>query len=322
MQLMKPHATFGNCRLPVTRLMPTFSATLGFASAVAGLNASATTRNGSNQEDARGTSASVRAANVKAETGPGPTGRIVTPKRFNVMRAIVVMAAVLLVGALRPEPAHAWASANRWGGSTSHTWGATSHTNAWGGSTSHAYGVGTEHTNAYGGSSAHAWNGGTEHTNAYGGSTYGAYGAGATHTYASGATAYHPPAYGGYSAYHPPAYGYSGYHAGYGYGYPAYHPPVAVPYYSASGCLGCAAAAGAVVGATVGAVAASANSAAAYSSGYAAGSAAGYAMGVNYAALPTGCAYQAGPNEYFCGGSWFRPAYGANGLYYTVVPAP
>ncbi len=107
-----------------------------------------------------------------------------------------------------------------------------------------------------------------------------------------------------------------------GYGYPAYHPPVAVPYYSASGCYGCALAAGAVVGATVGAVAASANTAAAYSSGYAAGSAAGYAMGVNYAALPTGCAYQAGPNEYLCGGSWFRPAYGANGLYYTVVPAP
>jgi hypothetical protein len=231
----------------------------------------------------------------------------------NVMRAIVVVVAVLLVGAGRPESAHAWATANRYGGSTSHTWGATSHTNAWGGSTSHAYGEGTEHTNAYGGSTAHAWDGGTEHTNAYGGSTYGAYGAGATHTYASGASVYHPPAYGAYG-YHPP---------GYGYGY-AYHPPVAVPYYSASGCYGCAVAAGAVVGATVGAVAASAsaNTAAAYSSGYAAGSAAGYALGVNYAVLPTGCAYQAGFNEYNCGGSWFRPAYGANGLYYTVVPAP
>ena len=139
---------------------------------------------------------------------------------------------------------------------------------------------------------------------------------GATHTYASGATAYHPPAYGGYGypGYHPPVYG--------GYGYSVYHPPdrgtetirppdvTAVP------------AAGAIVGATVGPAAASANTAAAYSSGDAAGSAAGYAMGVNYAALPTGCAYQAGPNQYLCGGSWFRPAYGANGLYYTVLPAP
>ncbi len=312
MQLMKLHPTFGNRRLPATRLMSMFSPTLGFASVVAGLMARGITRSGGNQKTAGSTSARVRAANAKARSGAGPFGGKVTLKRFNVMRAIVVMATALLVVALRPESAHAWASANRWGGSTSHTWGATSHTNAWGGSSSHAYGEGTEHTNAYGGSSAHAWNGGTEHTNAYGGSTYGAYGAGATHTYASGATAYHPPAY-GYAGYHP---------AGYGYGYPAYHPPVAVPYYSASGCLGCAVAAGAVVGATVGAVAASANTAAAYSSGYAAGSVAGYSIGVNYAALPTGCAYQAGPNEYLCGGSWFRPAYGANGLYYTVVPAP
>jgi hypothetical protein len=285
MRLMKLHTIFGDCRLPAT-----------------------------NQEPAGGASAYARAGDPKAQGGVGPPGRKVTSIRLNVMRAIVVMVAVLLVGALRPESAHAWASANRWGGSTSHSWGSTSHTNAWGGSSSHAYGEGTEHTNMYGGSSAHAWGGGSEHTNAYGGSTYGAYGAGATHTYASGATAYHPPGYGGYSAYHPPGYG--------AYGYSAYHPPVAVPYYSASGCYGCAAAAGAIVGATVGAVAASANTAAAYSSGYAAGSAAGYTMGVNYAALPTGCAYQAGPNEYNCGGSWFRPAYGANGLYYTVVPAP
>ena len=127
------------------------------------------------------------------------------------MKAIVVVAAALLVGVLRPDPAHAWASANRWGGSTSHSWGSTSHTNAWGGSSSHTYGEGSEHTNMYGGSSAHAWGGGSEHTNVYGGSTYGAYGQGATHTYASGATAYHPPGYGGY-------------------GYSAYHPPVAVPY--------------------------------------------------------------------------------------------
>ena len=54
------------------------------------------------------------------------------------MKAIVVVTAVVLVGALRPDPADAWASANRWGGSTSHSWGSTSHTNAYGGSSSHA----------------------------------------------------------------------------------------------------------------------------------------------------------------------------------------
>lgn len=67
------------------------------------------------------------------------------------MKALVVMATALLVVTLRPDPANAWASANRWGGSTTHTWGSTSHTNAWGGSSSHTYGEGTEHTNRYGG---------------------------------------------------------------------------------------------------------------------------------------------------------------------------
>jgi hypothetical protein len=216
------------------------------------------------------------------------------------MKAIVVVTAALLVGALRPDPAYAWATANRWGGSTSHSWGSTSHTNAWGGSTSHAYGEGTEHTNMYGGSTAHAWGGGTEHTNAYGGSTYGAYGAGATHTYASGASVYHPPDYGGYP------------------GYPAYHPPVAVPYYSAAGCYGCAAAAGAVVGATAG----MAVGAAAASAAYAPPVYAPPAAPVAYASLPAGCIYRILPHEYECAGTWFAPAYGANGVYYRVVAPP
>ena len=136
LQLTKLHTMLGNYRLPAACLMLAFSATSGFA----------------NDNPRR-----------------RQPSRKVTSIRLNVMRAIVVMVAVLLVGALRPESAHAWASANRWGGSTSHSWGSTSHTNAWGGSSSHAYGVGTEHTNMYGGSSAHAWGGGTEHTNVYGG---------------------------------------------------------------------------------------------------------------------------------------------------------
>jgi hypothetical protein len=150
------------------------------------------------------------------------------------------MTGALFLGVLWQDPAGAWPSANRYGGSTSHSEGETSHTNAYGGSSSHSYGQGTEHTNAYGGSSAHAYRGGTEHTNAYGGTTSGAYGQGATHTYTSGATAYHPPGSASYS------------------GYSAYHAPVAVPYYSASGCNGCAAAAGAIVGATAGVAIASA----------------------------------------------------------------
>ncbi len=177
---------------------------------------------------------------------------------------------------------------------------------AGGGSSSHEAGEGTEHTNTYGGSTGHEYGGGTEHTNTYGGSTSGAYGEGATHTTASGASAYHPPGY--------PAYG----------GYPAYHPPVAVSSYS-SGCYGCAAAAGAVAGVAVGAAAASANSGAAYSSGYAAGAAAsGYAMGVNYATLPPGSMpiNREGATYYLNGNTWFQPMYGANGVYYQVVPTP
>ena len=83
------------------------------------------------------------------------------------MKTIVVTAGALLMGVLWQDPAAAWSSANRYGGSTSYSEGETSHTNAYGGSSSHSYGQGTEHTNTYGGSSAHAYGGGTEHTNAY-----------------------------------------------------------------------------------------------------------------------------------------------------------
>ena len=159
------------------------------------------------------------------------------------MKAVVVMAAVLLIGALRPEPAHAWATANRWGGSTAilgalpaiQTPGvaAPAMLTVWAPSTLTCT-VAVRPMPGTAGPNTRTLTAAVRTARI---------GAGATHTYASGATAYHPPAYG----YHPP---------GYGYGYPAYHPPVAVPYYSASGCLGCAVAAGAVVGATAGAVAA------------------------------------------------------------------
>ena len=182
--------------------------------------------------------------------------------------------------------ARAWASANRFGGSSFHTWGASGHTNTWGGSTEHVAGEGTEHTNAWGGNTDHAYGGGTEHTNVYGGSTYGAYGVGVGHTYPSGASVYA--------------------------GYPAYHPPVAVPYYAASGCYGCAAAAGAIVGATAAAAA------------VAPMEGASVVMGGSYAMLPPGAieVSRFGVQYYLLGNTWFQPVYGANGVFYRVVPAP
>ena len=136
------------------------------------------------------------------------------------MKMILSVVAVALASTLGVDPAHGWASANRYGGSTTHSYGSTSHTNAYGGSSSHEAGEGTEHTNTYGGSTAHSAYGGTEHTNVYGGTTARAYGPGAYRTYPSGATYCHPPTY------------------------PSITRRSAVPYYSTS-CYRCAAAAGA-----------------------------------------------------------------------------
>ena len=203
-----------------------------------------------------------------------------------MMRGLAAISA-LLAAALWASEAGAWASANRFGGATQHSWGETSHENRWGGSTEHVAGEGTEHTNVYGGTTA------------------GRYGEGAYHTTPYGATAYRPPVA----------------------AYPVYHPPVAVPAYTA-GCYGCAAAAGAVVGVAAGAAVASANTAAATSNAYAAGVAAGaagsYSMGANYATLPPGStpATVAGTTYYINGNTWFKPMYGANGVYYRVVPTP
>jgi hypothetical protein len=64
----------------------------------------------------------------------------------------------------------------------------------------------------------------------------------------------------------------------------------------------------------------------AYSAGYASGSAASptYAMGAIYATLPAGCLpTSVGGKTYdLCGNTWFQPSYGANGVYYRVVPTP
>ena len=64
----------------------------------------------------------------------------------------------------------------------------------------------------------------------------------------------------------------------------------------------------------------------AYSAGYAAGSTASptYAMGAIYPTLPAGCtsATVQGKTYDLCGNTWFQPSYGANGVYYRVVPTP
>ena len=114
--------------------------------------------------------------------------------------------------------------------------------------------------------------------------------------------------------------------------YGGYHPPTTVNYYG-SGCCNCggwstagAAAAGAAVGMVAGAAVASANTSAATSSAYSAGYAAGstYAMNAIYPTLPAGCtpATVGGVTYDVCGKTWFQPSYGANGVYYRVVPAP
>jgi hypothetical protein len=122
--------------------------------------------------------------------------------------------------------------------------------------------------------------------------------------------------------------------------YGTYHPPATVDYYgnscgncggwsggavAAAGALGVAAGAAVGAGATAAneAAVSQANNAATYSAGVAAGEAAAAPAGV-YTTLPPNCVYQVvgGSNYFQCGSMWLTAAYGANGLYYKVVPAP
>ena len=162
--------------------------------------------------------------------------------------------------------------------------------NAWGGRTAGGFG-GFTHDNAFGGSTTHSWYGGTSHTNRYGGTTTGAYGLGAVHTTA-----------GGFTTYRPPAYGYGGYA-------PYYHPGC---YYDCGAAVAAGAAVGLAAGAVAGAAIARANTIPAYP------------LGASFSTLPTGAVYvdRAGVTYYQVGNSWFRPSFGANGVYYSVVPAP
>jgi hypothetical protein len=92
---------------------------------------------------------------------------------------------------------------------------------------------------------------------------------------------------------------------------------------------------GMVAGAAVASSQANAASGNAYNAGYVAGSSntaaaaapaggASYPMGAIYATLPAGCMQPSGLGStyYLCGNNWFKPSYGANGVYYRVVSAP
>jgi len=267
------------------------------------------------------------------------------------MRTLVIGLSAL-VPLVASGSAAAWSHANAWGGSTSHTYGSgsTTRTTGWGGSETHTYGQGTTATNKYGDTATHAEGSGqTTATNPYGGSATHTYGQGTSATSAYGGSAYHAEG-SGYTTYNTSS-GTTAYHSTYyggAYAYPAYHPPTTVNYYGSS-CYNCggwstagAAAAGVAVGMVAGAAvasaSASANTTAAYNAGVAAGAASKpttviinnptpsttFSTGAVYAVLPAGATVvnQAGSTYYVSGNTWFQPAYGANGVYYTVVPTP
>ena len=203
----------------------------------------------------------------------------------SMMRGLAAISA-LLAAALWASEAGAWASANRFGGATQHSWGETSHENRWGGSTEHVAGEGTEHTNVYGGTTA------------------GRYGEGAYHAGPGGAV-YRPPV-AAYPVYHPPV------------AVPAYTA-------GCYGCAAAAGAVvGVAAGAAVASANTAAATSNAYAAGVAAGAAVSYSMGANYATLPPGStpATVAGTTYYISGNTWFKPMNGANGVYYRVVPTP
>ena len=184
-----------------------------------------------------------------------------------------------------------------WSHSTTFGAGGFSHSSDWGGwdHSTQAGAGGVAHESNYGG----AWHGtaatpyGAAHASDYGGY-------------------YHGTAVGPYGAVHTGYYGTTRAYGGY------YHQPYVGNYYGGSGCWNCgtgawgAAAAGAAVGLATGAAVGAAATAAA----------ARYATGTSYAVLPAGCVWQSAYREYNCNGTWFLPGYGANGVYYNVVPAP
>ncbi len=209
------------------------------------------------------------------------------------MKALMLAATAALAVAAAIEPADAWMrGGGGFGGSWGHTAGGFYHEGDAGGF-NHATEVGA---------------GGVAHESDAGGYMHG--------SAANGYGAYHGSDYGGY--YHGTATnGYSAYHTG-AYG-AYYHQPVVVNGY-AGGCYNCgyggwgAAAAGAAIGAAAVGAAAVASAPVVTT----------WPVGATYGYLPAGCVYVHRPlrSWYQCPSGWLEPTYGANGLYYRVVPAP
>jgi hypothetical protein len=109
-----------------------------------------------------------------------------------------------------------------------------------------------------------------------------------------------------------------------------------VNYYGIGGynCGGWNTAGAAAAGVAVGVATGSANTANAYNAGVVAGAtgtaavavpaSGGFARGAVYATVPAGCITPSvhGSTYCLCGNTWFQPSYGANGVYYRVVPPP
>jgi hypothetical protein len=248
----------------------------------------------------------------------------------------ITVAAGLAAALALPQPAFAFFHAGGWGGAAGGHWGAAGDGHwAAGGDGHGTYGTyGTsasgEHyaTSARGGS-ATAQNGSWSATTANGRTDSGSYGTTANGThYATGNNGAVAVNDGHYAATGPNGYAYGNRYVAGGGTWNAVHSPTVVNQYN-TGCYDCggwssagaavaAGVTGLAVGTAIGATAA-ANAAVAarpYS--------APYVMGDVYAALPVGCAYSpyGGAAYYNCGGVWFSPYYGANGMYYRVVPVP
>lgn len=235
------------------------------------------------------------------------------------MRTVLVAAAAALSAALPLSHASAWMQAHAGGGYT--------HSGSPGGF-QHSTTVGPEGV-------AHSGNaGGYEHGTAANsqGVAHASDAGGAWHGSAANSQGVaHASDYGGY--YHSTAVGSSGAEHTNAYGTTTtgvngayYHQPAVVNNYGAS-CYNCGApgwggvAAGAAVGAAAGiAVGATATAPAVAYPAYA--GAPPYVTPAAYAALPPGCGYRPILRRYQCGAAWLAPAYGANGLYYQVVPPP
>ena len=234
-----------------------------------------------------------------------------------VLRRAAIASACFAAATLPLQQAGAWVHGGSWGGDRqSWSYSGMRGTASGGGGSWSAQGYrggsasgggGSWSGTTYRGGTASGGDGSWHATGAYGGTASG--GGGTWH--ATGA--YGSTAYGGYD------------HYGGSY-YSGYHPPTVVNSYS-SGCYNCGGwNTGAAVAAGITGVAAGAVIGAASANAYAAGAAvqSPYVMNDIYPTLPAGCVYSpaAGSAYYQCSGTWFSPYYGANGMYYRVVPIP